>query len=72
MTFTEQAKAEIKRVGLLDADSDYAGGIGKALNELLDVFQKQGHSGMSAQRTAQLFYQLVKNGGKFVATHEDL
>jgi len=64
-TWSETAIEEIKRVGLLDKDSDYAGILGNALIELVEVFAKQGHSGASAYRTAELFHRLVEHGGKF-------
>ena len=35
-------------------------GAERAVKELLLVFQKQGHSGYSAQITAKIFYQLIK------------
>lgn len=59
MSWTENAKSEITRAGLLDKDSDYEGMIGTALIELVDMFGKQGHSGMSARLVAQLFTDLV-------------
>lgn len=51
---------ELKRAGLFDKDSDYDGMLGEAVKELLLVFQKQGHSGYSAQTVAHLFYKLIK------------
>ena len=53
---------ELILAGLFDKDSDYEGMLGEAVQELLDVFHKQGHSGFSAQRTAYLFYTLIKDG----------
>jgi len=60
MSVTEVAIEELKRAGLFDKDSDYGGMIGGAVEELLLVFQKQGHSGFSAQLTADLFRRLVR------------
>lgn len=59
---TKMKNSELELAGLFDKDSDYAGMIGKAVQELLDVFHEQGHSGFSAQRTAYLFYTLIKDG----------
>lgn len=53
---------ELILAGLFDKDSDYEGALGVAVQELLDVFHKQGHSGFSAQRVAYLFYTLIKDG----------
>ncbi len=60
MTTTDRCIEELKRAGLFDKDSDYDGMIGEAVKELLLVFQKQGHSGYSAQITANIFYKLIK------------
>jgi hypothetical protein len=60
MTTTDICIEELRRAGLLDKDSDYDGMLGEAVKELLLVFQKQGHSGYSAQATASIFYKLVK------------
>jgi hypothetical protein len=60
MTATDAAIEELKRAGLFDRDSDYGGMIGEAVKELLLVFQKQGHSGYSAQVTASIFHKLIK------------
>ena len=63
LSFTEQAIKTIKEVGLCDKDSDYEGLIGKSVIQLLKVFKKQGHSGMSAEHTAHIFSLLVKYSG---------
>ena len=60
MTSTQRAINELKLAGLFDKDSDYNGMIGTAVQELLEVFGKQGHSGFSAQHTANIFRKLVK------------
>lgn len=59
---TNTKNRELELAGLFDKDSDYEGMLGEAVQELLDVFHKQGHSGFSAQRTAYLFYTLIKEG----------
>lgn len=60
MSATDQCIKELERAGLFKKDSDYEGMIGEAVKELLLVFQKQGHSGFSAQQTAEIFRRLVK------------
>ncbi len=50
----------LNELGMYDKDSDYDGMIGRAIEELSEVFAKQGHSGMSATVTTQLFYQLMQ------------
>lgn len=59
MTTTEVAIKELERAGLFSKDSDYEGLIGEAVKELLLVFQKQGHSGWSANLTSNIFRRLV-------------
>lgn len=70
MTETERGIRELKLAGLFDKDSDYDGMIGEAVKELLEVFGKQGHSGVSAQRTANIFRKLVK-GDILIPIKED-
>lgn len=59
MGMTEVHIEELKRAGLFNKNSDYDGMIGEAVQELLLVFQKQGHSGYSARLTATLFHKLI-------------
>ncbi len=59
MTMTDRAIEELKRAGLFDKETMYGGMIGEAVKELLLVFQKQGHTGYSAEVVAQLFRKLV-------------
>ena len=54
----DHANAELSRVGLFDKDSDYDGELGKGVLELITVFAGQGHSGMSAEMTRELFHKL--------------
>lgn len=60
MSMTDTHIKELELAGLFKKDSDYEGALGEAVKELLLVFQKQGHSGYSAQATASIFYRLVK------------
>lgn len=57
---TEHTKKELELAGFFDKDSDYDGGIGGSVLELIEVFAKQGHSGSSAMRTLQVFNMVVK------------
>lgn len=54
----EHARRELKRSGWFDDDSDYGGMIGDAVEELIELFAKQGHSGMSASIVRLLFWDL--------------
>lgn len=60
MTTTDAYIKELEKAGLLSKDSDYEGMIGEAVKELLLVFQKQGHSGNSAQVVSTIFNKLIK------------
>ncbi len=59
MSTTDTHIKELERAGFFSKDSDYAGMIGDAVKELLLVFQKQGHSGFSANLTATVFHNLI-------------
>lgn len=56
----ELFKKRLIELGMFDKDSDYDGMIGEAIMELSKVFAEQGHSGMSAFITLQLFHQLMQ------------
>lgn len=53
------AKEEMKLAGLDSPDSDYKGMLYNAVLELVKVFQKQGHSGMSAIMTLSIFKKVA-------------
>ena len=59
MSSLQHAKLELELAGFFDKDSDYDGAIGNAVMELMEVFSKQGHSGMSAPIVAELFHKLA-------------
>ena len=59
MSLIEHAKTELQIAGLFDEDSDYNGGIGNAVMELVEVFGKQGHSGMSAPYVISIFEKVA-------------
>lgn len=56
----EYAENELKRAGLFDKDSDYNGQLANATVELIEVFEKQGHSGASGAMTLGLFEKLAR------------
>lgn len=58
----EHSKDELTRAGIFDKDADYGGALGPAVMELIETFRKQGHSGMSAQMTLDLFTRLAQFG----------
>jgi len=61
MALLEHAKTELRIAGLLDGSGDfYDGNTAKAVIELIDVFAKQGHSGMSASVVIDLFSKLAR------------
>ena len=52
----DHARRELELYGAFDEERDFYGGLtGKAVLELVEVFAKQGHSGMSANIVRQLF-----------------
>lgn len=60
MGLIEYAKLELELSGLFNEEGDfYEGATGKAVMELIEVFTKQGHSGMSAPIVADLFKRLA-------------
>ena len=57
---TDHAKRELEHIGAFTKDSDfYEGMTGNAVMELIEVFDKQGHSGMSANIVLRLFNKLA-------------
>lgn len=58
--FTDRARAELQRAGAFTEEDDFYGGMtGESVMQLVDVFSKQGHSGMSASLVSFLFKELV-------------
>lgn len=55
----QHARRELKAAGLYDEDSDYGGMIAEAVEELVTVFARQGHSGFSAGMAVSLFSKLA-------------
>lgn len=58
MGLLDHAKMELEIAGYFDQDSDYGGMLANAVMELMEVFSNQGHSGMSAAMTLELFSKL--------------
>ena len=56
----KHAEIELKLAGLFDKDSVYGGMLGDAVMELIKVFSKQEHSGMSASVVSDLFNKLSR------------
>jgi hypothetical protein len=59
MSLIHHAKTELEIAGLFDKDSDYDGMIGEAVMQLIEVFDKQNHSGMSASYVSSIFNKLA-------------
>jgi hypothetical protein len=60
MGLIEHAKLELEMAGLFSGEGDFYDGMtGKAVMELIEVFSKQGHSGMSAPIVTDLFRKLA-------------
>lgn len=57
---TDHATYELNNAGLFDEDADYGGAHAKAVMELIETFDSQHHSGMSAAITLRLFYDLAQ------------
>lgn len=67
----KHAEFELKKAGLFDKDSDYGGMLGDGVMELIKVFAKQGHSGMSASMTTSLVEKLMRYEPLSPLTGED-
>tara|TARA_R110000868_G_scaffold317483_1_gene578313 strand:+ start:238 stop:822 length:585 start_codon:yes stop_codon:yes gene_type:complete len=60
MGLIEHAKLELEIAGLFSKEGDfYEGMTGESVMELIEVFSKQGHSGMSAPMVADIFKKLA-------------
>lgn len=72
MNLNEFAHKELELAGMLSEKDDFYGGMtGKAVMELIDVFSKQGHSGMSAGLVADIFWKLANYKPLSAVTGED-
>ena len=59
-TLLEFARAEMRAAGLYDTDADYGGAIPVAVEEIVEVFAEQGHSGASASIVTSLLGKLLR------------
>jgi hypothetical protein len=71
MSLTVFAKSELEAAGFFDKDAMYGGMIGEAVMDLLEKFAEQGHSGMSAGITIQVFERLARSEPLGPLTGED-
>jgi hypothetical protein len=63
MNLIQHARTELEIAGLFNEEGDFYGGMtGKSVMELIEVFSKQEHSGMSAPMVADLFKKLANYG----------
>lgn len=60
MSLVQHAQEELKIAGLLDKGSDYGGMLGEAALEIVGVFAKQGHSGVSAGMVTDIVAKLMR------------
>lgn len=60
MGLVSYARRELEESGYFDKDSDYGGLIGKAVMEIVEVFEKQNHSGMSAGIVTSMLNKLLR------------
>lgn len=70
MSLIEHAKIELEAAGFFD-DELYEGMLAEALLELMEVFAKQGHSGMSASIVRSAFHKLANYEPLCPLTGED-
>lgn len=54
------AEKFLNALGLFNVDSDYDGALGRDAMELIEIFRRQGHSGLSGAKVAQLFHEIMK------------
>ena len=54
------ARSELQIAGWFDKDADYGGLVGKAAMEIVTLFDKQGHSSVSAYLIATIVNKLVR------------
>jgi len=55
----DYAKAELKRIGMLDSGEPYNDNVGKAILDLIELFASQGHTGFTAPYTIRVFERLA-------------
>ena len=55
----DYAKEELKRIGMIDSGEPYNDVFAKAILDLIELFDSQGHSGFSAAYTVNTFKRLA-------------
>ena len=60
MGLIEHAESEMRKAGLYDKDADYGGMIPEAVMKLVRPFAEEGHSGMSASLTLEIFNRVAR------------
>ena len=60
MALVEHARRELERAGLFKKESDYEGMLGHAVMKMVEVFAAEGHSGMSADLTLEIFNRVAR------------
>ena len=71
MSLITHAERELKLAGVNKEDSMYNGMLYNAVMELVNCFSKQGHSGMSARITLDLFSKVANYENLTGLTYED-
>lgn len=64
------ADTELRKAGLFDASSDYAGMLGDSVMSLVKAFAGQGHSGHSAEMAIELFSRVASYRTLSPCSHE--
>lgn len=55
----DYAKDELKRIGMIDSGEPYNDLAAKAILDLIELFDSQGHTGFSAPYVARMFHRLA-------------
>lgn len=55
----DYAKDELKRIGMIDSGEPYNDWATKAILDLIELFDSQGHSGFTAPYVASMFHRLA-------------
>ena len=55
----DYAKDELKRIGMIDSGEAYNDAVTKAILDLIELFDSQGHSGFTAPYVASMFHRLA-------------
>lgn len=59
MSIIDYAKDELKRIGMIDSGEPYNDATSKAILDLIELFDSQGHSGFSASYVINAFSRLA-------------